>query len=71
MSSEVQVRASLEELHLFQDGELVATHPVQECRRHRRKNGLYTPVQERPMDVFHQEIEVQRRSLEVYERVIS
>ena len=26
MSSEIQVRASLEELHLFQDGELVATH---------------------------------------------
>ena len=78
MSSEVQVRASLEELHLFQDGELVATHPVQEGRRHRRldprhrrKNGPYPPVQERPMDVFHQEIEVQRRSLEVYERVLS
>ena len=78
MSSEVQVRASLEELYLFQDGELVATHPVQEGRRHRRldprhrrKNGPYPPVQERPMDVFHQEIEVQRRSLEVYERVLS
>ena len=78
MSSEVQVRASMEELHLFQDGELVAIHPVQEGRRHRRldprhrrKNGPYTPVKERPMDVFHQEIVVQRRSLEVYERVIS
>ena len=78
MSSEVQIRASLEELHLFQDGELVATHPLQEGRRlrlldpkHRRKNGPYTPVQERPMDIFHQEIEVQRRSLDVYERVLS
>ena len=78
MSSEVQIRASLEELHLFQDGELVATHPMQEGRRqrrldpwHRRKNGSHPLTQEPPPDVFHQAIEVQQRSLEVYERVLS
>lgn len=78
MSSEVQIRASLEELHLFQDGELVGTHSVQEGRRrrrldprHRRKNGSHPLTQEPPLDVFHPVIEVQRRSLEVYERVLS
>ena len=78
ISSEIQIRASLEQLYLFQDGELVATHPVQAGRRqrhldprHRRKNGSYTPVQEPPLNVFHQVIEVQRRSLDVYERVLS
>ena len=44
MSSEVQIRASLEELHLFQDGELVATHPVQAGRRKR----LLDPKHRRP-----------------------
>ena len=78
ISSEVQLRASLDELHLFQDGELVATHPVQEGRRHRRldprhrrKNGSHPFIQEPPLDIFQQVIEVQRRSLEVYERVLS
>ncbi len=76
MSSEIQIRASLEELHLFRDGELVATHLVQEGRRrrlldptHRRKNGSHPWTQEPPLNVFQQVIEVQRRSLEVYERV--
>ena len=78
ISSEIQIRASLEELHLFQDGELVATHPVQEGRRlrrldpkHRRKNGSHPSTQEPSLDVFQQVIEVQRRSLEVYEKVLS
>ena len=72
ISSEIQIRASLEQLHLFQDGELVATHPVQEGRRlrrvdprHRSKNGSHPLTQEPPLDVFHQLIEVQQRSLEV------
>ena len=78
MGSEVQIRASLEQLHLFQDGELVATHPVQAGRRkrlldprHRRKNGSHPLTQEPPLNVFHRVIEVQRRSLDVYERVLS
>ncbi len=78
MSGEIQIRASLEELYLFQDGELVAIHPVQAGRRqrhldprHRRRNGTHPSTQEPPLNVFQQVIEVQRRPLEVYERVLS
>ena len=76
MSSEIQIWASLEELHLLQDGELVTIHPVQEGRRrldprHRRKSGSHILTQGPSPDVFHHVIEVQRRSLEVCDRVLS
>ena len=79
LRSEVQIRATLEELYLFQDGQLVATHPVLEGRRQRRlasghrqhRNGSHQLSQEHPLGVLQNIIEVQRRSLDVYERVLS
>lgn len=76
---EVHLRATLEELHLLQDGQLVARHPVLEGRGHRRqaaehgrhKKGTHSPTQEQLPGNLQNIIEVERRPLEVYERVLS
>jgi transposase len=73
----VQIRASLTEVRLFQDDRLVAAHPVLEGRGQRR---LAAGHRGRRKAEYPQEsnaespwnlVEVQRRSLEVYERVLS
>jgi transposase len=76
---EVQVRATLTEVRLFQDDRLVAIHPVLEGRGQRR----LVPGHRRPqktrssqegssvVDAPWGQVEVQRRPLEVYERVLS
>ncbi len=77
--SEMQVRASLEELHLFQGGQLVASHLLLEGRggrrmdpKHQRQgNGSRPATQDLPLGAAQHIIEVQRRPLEVYERVLS
>ncbi len=75
---EVQVRATLEELHLLQDGRPVGRHPVLEGRglrrlapEHRRHpNGSPPLTGDSSNAPAHELIEVQRRPLEVYERVL-
>jgi hypothetical protein len=73
----VQIRATLTEVRLFQDDRLVATHPVLEGRGqrqlapgHRGRRKAESP-QEGSADAPWNLVEVQRRSLEVYERVLS
>lgn len=75
--AEVEVRATLEEVYLLQDGKLLARHPVLEGRGQRR----LAPVHRRPRvpqgtllpsrpDLIAELIDVQRRPLEVYEQVL-
>ncbi len=76
---EIQLRATLDELHLFQEGEPVACHPVLEGRGQRRlapehrlfQAGRYDPLTELSANSLKDIIEVQRRPLDVYERVLS
>ena len=75
----VHPRATLEELHLIQAGQLVARHPVLEGRGHRRivpgqrrhKKVADSPTQQYLPGSHQNIIEVRRRPLEVYERVLS
>lgn len=76
-SSEIQVKATLDELHLYQKDKLVATHLVLEgsgARRlapeHRRNLRLYLKRYEEDTDGISELIEVQRRPLDIYEEVL-
>jgi transposase len=76
-SSEIQVRATLEDLRLYQDDKLVATHSVLEgtgARRlapeHRRNLRLYMKRYETDNNGVSELIEVQRRPLDIYEEVL-
>jgi hypothetical protein len=74
--AEVVVKASLEEVGLYQDDNLLALHPVREGRGRRRlapghrfdlKPVLRRPDISGPMDEY---IHVERRSLDIYEEVL-
>jgi hypothetical protein len=73
----VQIRATLTEVRLFQDDRLVAAHPVLEGRGqrrlaagHRGRRKAENPQESNAESPWNL-VEVQRRSLEVYERVLS
>jgi transposase len=77
-SREVQVRASLEELYLLQEGRLLATHPLLEGRGERRRDpqhhrGRLPAAAEPPLasTARFDRIDVERRSLDVYEQVLA
>jgi transposase len=75
---EVTVSASLEEVRLYQDGSLIAVHPVLEGkgnhrldpdhRRSKKETGKIYLLRESP--ALSELLEVQRRPLEVYEEVL-
>ena len=76
-SSEVVLRATLEELRLYQEDRLVATHPILEgtgSRRlapeHRRNLRLYLRRYEKDTDGVTDMVEVQHRPLDIYEGVL-
>ena len=71
----VEVRATLEEVSLYQEGRLLVSHPVLEGRgqrrldpSHRRRNRQ--GIQDKLFQMSNDTVEVQRRSLEVYEEVL-
>jgi hypothetical protein len=74
---EVQIRATLTEVRLFQDDQLVAAHPVLEGQGRRslapghRSHQKAEGSRESSAEVPWSQVEVQRRPLEVYERVLS
>jgi hypothetical protein len=74
---EVQIRATLTEVRLFQDDQLVAAHPVLEGQGRRslapghRSHQKAEGSRESSAEVPWIQAEVQRRPLEVYERVLS
>jgi transposase len=74
---EVQIRATLTEVRLFQDNQLVAVHPVLEGRGQRRlelghrRHQKATSSQQGSAGAPWSLVEVERRPLEVYERVLS
>jgi len=75
---EVQVRSTLTEVHLLQQGRLVAVHPVLEGRGGRQLAPGHRRPQREPdrptsgaVDAPWELIEVQRRPLEEYERVLA
>lgn len=76
--AEVELRATVEEVHLFQDGKLVACHPVLEGRGqrrlapgHRRHGTSRLPwALQDDSRCLPEMIDVQRRPLEVYEQVL-
>ena len=78
--AEVEVRATLEELHLISDGRLIATHPISEGRGvrvlgdgHRARASLrWQDLAGGPADKDEYEfIEVEKRPLDIYERVLA
>jgi len=76
LSREVTVMASLEEVKLYQSGELIAVHPLLEGNGHRRLDPRHRSRQRAPGDKksTSQDIltflEVERRPLAVYEGVL-
>ena len=76
-ATEIQVRANLEKINFYQGDRLVATHPVLEgkgARRlapeHRRNLRLYIKRFDADSEGLNELIEVQHRSLEIYEEVL-
>jgi transposase len=74
---EVEVRATLEEVHLFQGGKTLAIHPVLEGRGQRRlhpEHRCHSRPDFKDRDVISwgigETVEVQRRPLEIYEGVL-
>jgi transposase len=72
---EIEVRATLEEVGLYQDGRCLASHPVLEGKGQRRLDPTHRRQSKpHPGDSLLEEsgeiIEVQRRPLEVYEGVL-
>jgi hypothetical protein len=72
---EVEVRATLEEVNLYQEGRLLVSHPVLEGRGQRRIDPTHRRHgnprnQERMFRTINDTIEVQRRPLDVYEEVL-
>lgn len=74
---EIEVRATLEEVHLYQGEKLVAIHPVLDGKgerrlapEHRRNLRLYLKRHETGVDTISEFIEVERRPLELYEEVL-
>ncbi len=71
---EVEVRATLEEVRLWQDGELLGVHPLLEGRGQRRlapehrRHGQ--DLASREPELIREMLEVQRRPLDVYELVL-
>jgi transposase len=72
---EIEVRATIEEVGLYQDGRLLASHPILEGRgqhrldpAHRRGRKLH--ISDSLLEVNGEIVEVQRRPLEVYEGVL-
>ncbi len=76
-AAEIQIRATLDDIHIYQEDKLVASHPVLEgkgARRlapeHRRNLRLYLRRYEEDADGLTELVEVQHRPLEVYEGVL-
>ena len=74
---EVELRATLEEVHLFQKGKMLAIHPVLEGRGQRRlhpEHRRHSRPDLKDRDVISwgigEIVEVQRRPLEIYEGVL-
>ena len=74
---EIEVRASLEEVALYRDGKLIARHPhlIGKGERHlapehRRNVLLYLKHHEASPNSTSEFIEVQRRPLDIYEKVL-
>ena len=71
------VRATLTELHLLSEGRVVAVHPLAEGRGRRvlaaghRDRRPVTGSRERPVHQPLELVQVERRALDVYERVLS
>ena len=71
----VEVRATLEEVSLYQEGRLLVCHPVLEGRGKRRRDPAHRrhgrhSIQDKIFQISNDTVEVQRRSLEVYEEVL-
>jgi transposase len=75
--SEVQVRATLTDLWLLQDGRVLAVHPLLDGRGERRLHPSHTRgrgerlARERDAGESFESVTVQRRPLDVYERVLA
>lgn len=75
--SEVQVRATLTDLWLLQDGQVVAIHPLLDGRGGRRLHPSHVrgraerSARERDAGDSFESVTVQRRPLDVYERVLA
>ena len=74
---DLSVRATLTELHLLSEGWVVAVHPLAEGRRRRvlapghRERKSVTGSGDHPVHQSLELVKVERRDLEVYERVLS
>jgi hypothetical protein len=74
---EIEVRASLDEVALYRDGKLIARHPhlIGKGERHlapehRRNVLLHLRHHEASSNATSEFIEVQRRPLDIYEKVL-
>jgi len=74
---EVKVRATLDEVYLYQKDNLIASHPVLDGKgerrlapEHRRNLKLYLRRHDESSDGISEFVEVQRRPLEIYEAVL-
>jgi len=74
---EIEIRATVEEVRLYQKDKLIASHPVLEGRgerrlapEHRRNLKLHLRRYDIFSDGINEFIEVQRRPLEIYEEVL-
>ena len=74
---DLPVRATLTELHLLSEGRVVAVHPLAEGRRRRvlapghRERKSVAGSGDHPVHQSLELVKVERRDLEVYERVLS
>jgi hypothetical protein len=76
-SKEVKVRATLDEVYLYQKDKLIASHPVLDGKgerrlapEHRRNLKLYLRRHDESSGGISEFVEVQRRPLETYEAVL-
>jgi transposase len=76
-SKEVKVRATLDEVYLYQKDKLIASHPVMDGKgerrlapEHRRNLKLYLRRHDESSGGISEFVEVQRRPLETYEAVL-
>jgi hypothetical protein len=74
---EVKIRATLDEVYLYQKDNLIASHPVLDGKgerrlapEHRRNLKLYLRRHDESSDGISELVEVQRRPLEIYEAAL-
>ena len=77
VSPEVGLRATLEELRLYQEDKLIATHPIMQGKggrrlapEHRRNLRLYIKRYEEEADGILELVQVQHRPLDIYEELL-